>query len=134
MLQDCTPLPGGTILWNILSPDVNKAAQLWQPRNMEGPLNHLFLKRRSMLISQIICALLHFLQKTKPVTVVQAEPFFHNKQYMQLLGNQDMLSSVQVMSRVYLAETTDERVKTPLEAIDATSKHPWFRPERFSLR
>ena len=53
---------------------------------------------------------------------------------MKLLGEQALLSSVQVMSRMYLADTTEERVKTPREAIDATSKHPWFRPERLSLR
>lgn len=64
----------------------------------------------------------------------QAEPFVHNKHYMRLLENQGMLSSVQVMSRVYVADTTNEWIRTPREAIDATSRHPWFRPERFSLR
>ena len=66
--------------------------------------------------------------------IAQGDPFHHNQHYMRLLENQALLSNVQVMSRVYLADTTDERVKTPQEAIDATSRHPWFRPEKFSLR
>jgi len=64
----------------------------------------------------------------------QAEPFSHNTHYLRLLEHQEMLSSVQVMSRVYLSDTNDARVRTPREAVDASSRHPWFRPERFSLR
>ena len=66
--------------------------------------------------------------------MVQAEPFIHNKHYMRLIENQAMLSSVQVMSRVYLGDTPNDFVRTSRDAVDANSRHPWFRPERLSLR
>ena len=105
------------------------------PQQLVGIIPHdMWLgyeQKTTACLSQVNCAL-PFSKDSS--AVVQAEPFTHNKHYIQLLRDQALLSSVQVMSRVYLADTTDERVKTPQEAIDATSKHPWFRPERFSLR
>lgn len=61
----------------------------------------------------------------------QADPFPHNEYFLELLKHPATLGKVQTLSRLYLAEGEFE---TPKAAVDAMSKHPYYRSERFSMR